>query len=99
MFFLTSASLASLTGKRWMMAVDFTASALTRLEWARRGRSLNSKRPTSRSAAAVRGYDVSPDGQRFYAIQIRERLAPPRVTVIDLALNWFEELKAKVPIK
>jgi hypothetical protein len=44
-----------------------------------------------------RCYDVARDGQRFYATQ---RAAPPPasvVTHINLILNWFEELKAKVP--
>jgi serine/threonine-protein kinase len=44
-----------------------------------------------------RSYDVSPDGQRFYVVQRRPAPSPPPVTHIDLVLNWFEELKAKVP--
>jgi hypothetical protein len=45
-----------------------------------------------------RCYDVAPDGQRFYAVQAA---APPPasvVTHINLIQNWFEELKAKVPV-
>ena len=44
-----------------------------------------------------RCYDVSPDGQRFYVR--RSRIPPPLppVTHINVILNWFEELKAKVP--
>ena len=44
----------------------------------------------------TRGYDVSPDGQRFFVVQ--RRSAPPnaRATQVNLVLNWFEELKAKV---
>jgi serine/threonine-protein kinase len=47
----------------------------------------------------VRCYDVAPDGQRFYAMQARN--PPPRsvVTHINLIQNWFEELKAKVPVR
>jgi dipeptidyl aminopeptidase/acylaminoacyl peptidase len=47
----------------------------------------------------VRCFDVASDGQRFYAVQARN--PPPRsvVTHISLIQNWFEELKAKVPMK
>jgi hypothetical protein len=45
----------------------------------------------------VRCYDVAPDGQRFYVMQQRTLPPPPPVTHINLILNWFEELKAKVP--
>jgi len=44
----------------------------------------------------VRCYDVAPDGQRFYVVQAVASPPPPVVTRIDLVLNWFEELKAKV---
>ena len=41
-------------------------------------------------------YDVSPDGQRFLMLKPSEsaEVAP---TQIDVVLNWFEELKQKVP--
>jgi hypothetical protein len=42
-------------------------------------------------------YDVSPDGQRFYVIRMATPPPPPVVTHINLILNWFEELKGKVP--
>jgi hypothetical protein len=45
----------------------------------------------------VRCYDVAPDGQRFYTVQWRTPPPAPVVTHINLILNWFEELKAKVP--
>jgi eukaryotic-like serine/threonine-protein kinase len=38
-------------------------------------------------------YDVSPDGQRFLMIKASEQ-APTQINVV---LNWFEELKQKVP--
>jgi len=44
-------------------------------------------------------YSVAPDGERFYAMQRRTPPPLPPVTHINLVLNWFEELKAKVPIK
>jgi hypothetical protein len=46
-----------------------------------------------------RCFGVAPDGQHFYAVQLG---TPPRtsmVTHINLIPNWFEELKAKVPVK
>jgi hypothetical protein len=41
-------------------------------------------------------YDVSPDGQRFLMIQAGEQdsAAPQQIHVV---LNWFEELKRRVP--
>jgi hypothetical protein len=47
----------------------------------------------------VRCYDVAPDGQRFYTRQSRTLPPPAVVTHINLTLNWFEELKAKVPVR
>lgn len=44
----------------------------------------------------MRGYDVTPDGQRFYLAQYKER-RPVRATQMILEQNWFEELKTKVP--
>ena len=41
-------------------------------------------------------YDVSPDGQRFLMFKPseQEQAAPTQINVV---LNWFEELKQKVP--
>ena len=41
-------------------------------------------------------YDVSPDGQRFLMVKGREQ-AEAAPTQINVVLNWFEELKQKVP--
>jgi serine/threonine protein kinase/Tol biopolymer transport system component len=42
-------------------------------------------------------YDVSPDGQRFLMLKPSEQTqAGP--TQINVVLNWFEELKQKVPV-
>ena len=46
----------------------------------------------------LRGYDVSPDGQRF--LMIKEPESPPPVIQsanMVLVLNWVEELKARLP--
>jgi hypothetical protein len=45
----------------------------------------------------ARSHDVSPDGERFYVVQTKPFGPLPPVTQINLVLNWFEELKAKVP--
>ena len=40
-------------------------------------------------------YDVSPDGQRFLMIKANEQ--DQAVSQIHVVLNWFEELKRRVP--
>ena len=39
-------------------------------------------------------YDVSPDGQRFLMVQGGEA----NLTQLNVVLNWFEELKERVPV-
>jgi len=41
-----------------------------------------------------RSYDVTPDGERFLLTKLPGELPRPRVLLV---LNWFEELRAKVP--
>jgi hypothetical protein len=41
-----------------------------------------------------RSYDVTPDGERFLMTRLPGEPAQPRVVVV---LNWFDELRAKVP--
>ena len=42
------------------------------------------------------GFDVSPDGRRFLMIQ---PTAPERpVTQVNVVINWFEELRQRVPV-
>ena len=41
-------------------------------------------------------YDVSPDGQRFLMLKPNQS-AEAAPTQINVVLNWFEELKQKVP--
>ncbi len=48
--------------------------------------------PTPRSFP---DYDVSPDGQRFLMLKSAEEATPTQINVV---LNWFEELKQKVPV-
>jgi Tol biopolymer transport system component len=46
--------------------------------------------------ATLSNYDVSPDGQRFLMLKPTEQ-AQAAPTQINVVLNWFEELKQKVP--
>ncbi|MCU1317081.1 MAG: hypothetical protein JWN63_2403 [Candidatus Acidoferrum typicum] len=48
------------------------------------------------SPATTPNYDVSPDGQRFLMLKPNEQEASAP-TQINVALNWFEELKRRVP--
>jgi hypothetical protein len=46
----------------------------------------------------VRGYDVTPDGNRF--LMVRPKDLPPQPPIeLVLVENWFEELKQRVPAK
>jgi hypothetical protein len=42
------------------------------------------------------GMDVDPDGRRFLMIQSSNQ--EPPVTHINMVLNWFEELKRRLPV-
>jgi Tol biopolymer transport system component len=44
----------------------------------------------------IDNYDVSPDGQRFLMLKPSEQ-AQAAPTQINVVLNWFEELRQKVP--
>jgi dipeptidyl aminopeptidase/acylaminoacyl peptidase len=46
----------------------------------------------------ARGYDVSPDGQRFLMLKGKD-VQPKLANEIVLVQNWFEELKRLAPIK
>jgi len=47
------------------------------------------------SPRSAPNYDVSPDGQRFLMLKTAD--AAPRPEQINVVLNWFEELKQRVP--
>ncbi len=47
------------------------------------------------SAFELLYYDIMPDGQRFIMIDAGDHSSPP--TQLNIVLNWFEELKKKVP--
>ena len=48
-----------------------------------------------RGAVSRANYDVAPDGQRFVMIQVND--PDSGATQINVVLNWFEELKRRVP--
>jgi Tol biopolymer transport system component len=50
------------------------------------------------ASGTVRSHDVAPDGEHFYVVQSRPSVPLPPVTHVNLIQNWFEELKAKVPV-
>ncbi len=51
---------------------------------------------TSQSGTVFRAnYDVTPDGQRFVMVKPSEQQGA--ATQINVVLNWFEELKQRVP--
>ena len=52
--------------------------------------------PYLRTVIMTSNYDVSPDGQRFLMLKPSES-AQAAPTQINVVLNWFEELKQKVP--
>jgi len=45
--------------------------------------------------AGFQHYDISPDGKRF--LMMKEGLIQQQ-TPINIVLNWFEELKERVPV-
>ena len=83
-------------GRRSMMAVDIATTPALRIGRPKALFDFDLK-SLAFGCSPLRCYDVSPDGQRFFTT--RTLPAPPvtPVTHINLILNWFEELKAKVP--
>jgi hypothetical protein len=56
--------------------------------------------PNIRRGSPNRFYDILPDGRRFLVTLLGPadpRGTRPRLNQIHIVLNWFEELKAKVP--
>lgn len=48
-------------------------------------------------AGPTRGYDVAPDGRFVTTVSTDERHEDQPVTRLNIVLNWFEELKERVP--
>jgi serine/threonine-protein kinase len=51
-----------------------------------------------RRDGGFRGYDVTPDGERFLMVRAVEQ-PTARISQIVFVQNWLEELKARVPVK
>ena len=75
-----------------MMVVDVV---ITSTVSAGKPRRLFEKR-FQRSAAFWPNYDVTSDGKRILMIKRAEQAAPTQINVV---LNWFEELKQRVPTR
>ena len=50
--------------------------------------------PDSPGWTRPRSYDATPDGERFLLLKLPPERRRPRIQVV---LNWFDELRAKVP--
>jgi serine/threonine-protein kinase len=81
---------------RTLMAVPIQASATT-LRAGTPGKVFDTQYA---NPATYTAYDVSADGQRFLMIKDLTRTGDPGSTpAMVVVLNWFEELKARVPAK
>jgi serine/threonine-protein kinase len=54
------------------------------------------EQPGYASRHPIRGWDISPDGERFLMVKLEERKPQP-VTEMVLVQNWFEELRRLAP--
>jgi hypothetical protein len=81
-----------------MMAVDFAPGSPLRIGRPRVLFEFDTN-DLNFSCTWARCYDVALDGQSFYAMQARTPPPRPVITHINLIPNWFEELKAKAPVK
>ena len=73
-----------------MMVVDVSTSPELALS---QPRVLFEQRYAFGPTTTIANYDVSPDGQRF--VMVKDESGSGRLNVV---LNWFEELKARVPL-
>jgi hypothetical protein len=46
----------------------------------------------------LRGYDVTPDGQRFVMIKQPADAGSPNLASMVIVVNWARELKSRLPI-
>jgi hypothetical protein len=77
-----------------MMAVEFTPGPPPRVGKARLLFEFDTGNLIGLVSGGGREYDVSRDGRRFYALEVKKLPERPVVTHINLIENWFEELKA-----
>ena len=76
-----------------MMAVEITTEPTFRVGTPR----LLFEGNYQQSAATLAQYDVTSDGQRFVMVQQEEGALG--VSQLNVVLNWFEELKQRVPVQ
>jgi hypothetical protein len=84
-------------GRPWMMAADFRPGSPP---------VIGHPRPLFQvpeglifGGTLVRWYEVARNGELFYGVQGGASPTRSTVTHVNLIENWFEELKAKVPIR
>jgi serine/threonine-protein kinase len=80
-------------GDAFMAATVTSAGDTLRVEDARK---LFEARAAAGRSLFQPAYSVSPDGRRFLVHLLDPRAIPTQINVV---LNWFEELKAKVPVR
>ena len=74
-----------------MMAVEIT----TQPNFALSNPRVLFERPYVLATVPISNYDVSPDGRRFLMVKGDEQSTT--ASQINIVLNWFEELKRRVP--
>ena len=81
-----------------MMAVDIDDRASFRAGAPHELFTVKEAFPESLGTIPVRSYDVYPDGRHFIA-SLREHQTDPPVARLNVVLNWFDELKRRVPTR
>ena len=54
---------------------------------------------TGGAAGGVANYDIAPDGKRFVMIDEPKSTGVASQTVLNVVVNWIEELKRRAPAK
>jgi hypothetical protein len=87
-------------GKLLAVRIDETASSLT-VGAPTRVFDDPYRLDTGGAQGGVANYDISPDGRRFVMVEEprASNSGAPAAPQIQVVLNWFEELKARVPTK
>lgn len=99
LFYLEPAMPGDLRGGSKMMAVDIDDRASFRAGAPHELFTVKVGYPgASLGTTPVRSYDVYPDGRHFIA-SLPERQTDPPITRLNVVLNWFDELKRRVPTR
>jgi hypothetical protein len=83
-------------GERRMMVVGFEPGARPRIGTPRALFHF-AQHDFAFTGCPVRGYDLAPDGKRFYVFQRAAAPAAPVVTHIEIVLNWLTDLQVTLP--